>query len=63
MAQGAKLVSLDAPEAWDQMLAESKASPMLFVVDVFKDWAGPCTVMQIFFDRFVSIPCVSCKLR
>ena len=53
--QGAKTKPIADEAAWDAMLAESKASPMIFVVDVFKDWSGPCTVMQIFFDRLVSI--------
>jgi hypothetical protein len=53
---GAKVKPIEHLDAWRAMVAESAKNQMVYVVDVFKDWCGPCTVMQFFFDQLVCNP-------
>ena len=61
MAQGsAKVVRLQDLDSWHEMMKESSKTEKVYVLDVFKDWCGPCTVMQFFFDQMVRpVMCLS----
>ncbi len=48
---GAKIREIDGVQAWDDLVRESAKSEQIIVIDVYKDWCGPCTCMHFFFDR------------
>ncbi len=50
---GAKVRDIPSVEAWDALVKDSLKQEVIIVVDVYKDWCGPCTVMQFFFDQLV----------
>jgi len=50
---GAKFQQIVDLEEWNQMMKESSKNEMIYVLDVYKDWCGPCTVMRFFFDQLV----------
>eukprot|EP00613_Pedinella_sp_CCMP2098_P002417 CAMPEP_0171625914 /NCGR_PEP_ID=MMETSP0990-20121206/19697_1 /TAXON_ID=483369 /ORGANISM="non described non described, Strain CCMP2098" /LENGTH=120 /DNA_ID=CAMNT_0012193143 /DNA_START=198 /DNA_END=560 /DNA_ORIENTATION=+ len=35
-------------------MKESSKNEMIYVLDVYKDWCGPCTVMRFFFDQLMN---------
>lgn len=55
---GAKISEIKSLDEWENMMKESAASDPIVVLDVYIDWAGPCSVMQFFFDRLVYSSCV-----
>ena len=55
-AMGAKINEINSLDEWEIMMKESAASDPIVVLDVYIDWAGPCSVMQYFFDRLVIAP-------
>jgi hypothetical protein len=52
---GALIKDIKSLDEWDAMLKASAGSNLVVVLDVYIDWAGPCNVMQFFFDRLVKI--------